>query len=185
MLQQELEAMAGNTFNTDLDSTGSKPGPLSETMARWEKLFDLSDDQAVERIMDHRNNLARPHISDAHWDMIRSEKEAEGYDREACEYELGLQEKKAALLDLLPAAEDSSVTYLIEMNSPLDSPEEVQQAAEMETVPDVVSGYSVEESRPVRLCCVDGLAKTALLRWAAGEDGGFEPTILVNPQSLR
>ena len=194
-LQQELEALAGNAFNAYFDNnddTGkgngndnAKPKPISETMARWQHLFKLSAGDAVDRIQSHRNNLTRTRISDAHWDMIQSEKESQGYDREAYEYEVELQKKAAGFPDLLPAAEDSGVTYLMEMNGPLGTPDKVQHAARMPEAPVVVSGTSLEERRPVWLCCIDAPAKTALLRWAAGEGGGFEPTILADPRSLR
>ena len=184
-LQQELEALAGNAYNPDLENEESHSEPMSTTIARWERLFNLFPDEAVDRIMDHRDNLTRTRVSDAHWEMLQSEKEPEGYDREAYEYELELQKKKAALPNLIPAAEDSSVTYFVEMRRPLNSPEKVRQAARMVDLPAVVSGKSVEEGRAVWLCCIDSTAKTAVLHWAAGEGRGFEPTILVNPQSLR
>lgn len=183
-LQQELEALAGNAYNPDLETDDYPSEPISITMARWQKLFGLSESEVVDRIMDHRNNLTRTRISDTHWDTISAEKEAKGYDKEAYEYELELQKKKAVLPDLLPSSE-GSVTYLVELTGPLDTPEKVQHAAEMAEVPEVVGGSSVEEKRAVWLCCIDGGAKNALLRWAAGEGGGFEPTILVNPKSLR
>lgn len=183
-LQQELEAMAGNAFSPALQGEAGESEPISSTIARWQTLFELSQDEAIDRIMDHRNNLTRIRILDAHWDMLRSEKEADGYDREAYEHELELQKKKTALPNLLPAAEGSLVTYLVELNGPLDSPEKVQQAAEMDSAPPVVSGQSLEEGRQVMLCCIDSSAKSAILRWAAGKGGGFEPTILADPRSL-
>ena len=183
-LQQELEALAGNAYNPDPDLE-TPPEPMGTTIERWQKLFHLSDDEAIDRIQEHRNNLTRTRITDAHWDIGRSEKEAEGYDREAYEYELELQKKKATVPDLLPSAEGSTVTYLVELEGPLDEPEKVQKAAGMHELPIVVRGMSVEKECPVRLCCIDGTAKSALLRWAAEDGRGFEPTILVNPRSLR
>ena len=117
--------------------------------------------------------------------MIRCGEEVAGYDCEAYEYELELQKKKAALPDLLPSTEDSTVTYLVELSGPLSDSAKVQHAAVMLNAPSVVSGKSLEEDRSVWLCCIDGAAKHALLRWAADEGGGFEPTILANPKSLR
>lgn len=183
-LQQELEALAGNAFNPDVD-TEAKPEPMRETIARWHTIFKLSEDEAINRIQEHRNNLTRTRISDEHWELIRSEKEPQGYDREAYEYELELEKKKAALPDLLSAAEDSTVTYLVELKGPLDEPEKVRRAAGLDAVPAVVSGRSIEQDREVSLCCIDAAAKNAILRWAANEGGGYEPTILVNPKSLR
>ena len=183
-LQQELEALAGNAFNPGLED-GTSPEPMMDTVKRWQKLFRLSDDAAIDRIQEHRNNLTRTRISDAHWDMIRSEKEANGYDRESYEYELELQKKKAVLPDLLPSAGHGNLTYLVELNGVLDTPDKVQQAAGMHETPAVVTGRSLEKGCPVWLCCIDGAAKDTLLKWAADEGGGFEPTILVNPKSLQ
>lgn len=183
-LQQELEALAGNAFVADLDN-GTTREPMKDTVARWRKLFKLSEDEAIDRIQEHRNNLTRARVSDSHWEMIRSEKEDEGYDREAYEYELELQKKKAAMPDLLPAVEDSTLTYLIELTGPLDGPAKVQQAAGLNKAPELVGGRSLDDGRPVWLCCIDGAAKNALLRWAVDDGGGYEPTILVNPKSLR
>ena len=183
-LQQELEALAGNAFNPRHED-GTSQEPMMETVERWQKLFKLSEEQAIGRIQEHRNNLTRSRISDAHWDMIRVEKEADGYDRESYEYELDLQKKKAALPELLPSAADGNLTYLVELSGLLDTPDKVQQAAGMHETPAVVTGRSLEESRPVWLCCIDGVAKNTLLKWAADEGGGFEPTILVNPKSLQ
>ena len=187
-LQQELEALAGNAWNPDVSDENSNPEPISATMARWQKLFNISADEAIERIMDHRNNLTRTRVSDDHWDTVREEKESSGYDREAYEYDLELQKKKAVLPSLLPTAEndtDSSVTYLVELTGRLDSVEKVRIAAELDSEPEVVRGHSEDTFRPVKLCCVDSAAKTAILQWASIEGGGFEPTILVDPRSLR
>ncbi|KAF2765186.1 hypothetical protein EJ03DRAFT_219190 [Teratosphaeria nubilosa] len=187
-LQQELEALAGNAFNPDAGVDGASE-PIVQTAARWQKLFSLPQDEAIERIMEHRNSLTGVRLTDDHWETIRTEKESEGYDREAYEYEVNLQRKKALLPGLVPAAGDaagdSTVTYLVELGGPLATPEKVQAAGDLEKAPDVVEGRSVEESRAVRLCCVDGKAKNAILRWASTEGGGYEPIILVDPRSLR
>lgn len=190
VLQQELEALAGNAATpneAEGDDVGktTAPEPMSTTITRWQTLFDLSASAAIERIHTHRNNLTRPRISSSHWEMIQREQEARGYDREAYEYSLELQKRRAALPDTLPAAEGSGVTYLVELSGPLDTADKVRRAAGMAEGPVTVSGRSVEEMREVELCCVDEGAKVALLKWAADEGAGFEPTILVDPRSLR
>lgn len=184
-LQQELEALAGNAWNPDDSSNDCQPEPIGDTIKRWHTLFNLSNDDAIDRIMEHRNNLTRPRILDDHWDAIRPSKEAEGYDREAYEYELGLQKKKAQLPDLLPASTESGgLTYLVELSSPLGSLEAVQKAAGLNSVPERVEGWSVEDGRPIEMCVVSSEAKTKILTWASTIAGGFEPTILVNPKSM-
>lgn len=42
----------------------------------------------------------------------------------------------------------------------------------------------MEEERSVEMCIVDSEGKRNVLRWATGEGGGFEPTILMNPKSM-
>ncbi|KAK4615893.1 hypothetical protein CLAFUW4_10491 [Fulvia fulva] len=186
-LQHELEALAGNAWNAtpNNDTTTSRPEPISTTSTRWSKLFEISSDDAIDLIISHRNDLTRTRISDEHWDLIRVEKEAEGHDRETYEYELNLQQKKAALPNLVPAAEDSGITYLVELTGPLDSVEQVQRAAGLRAEPEVVYGESAEDGRNVVLACIDGTAKSKLLNWASTDGGGYEPVILVNPKSLR
>ena len=100
-LQQELEALGCNAFNADLNTNDTKPKAMSDKISQWQKLFEVSQDEAVDRIMGHPNKLTRSRISDAHWEMICLEKESEGYDRNTYGYELELQKKNAALPDLL------------------------------------------------------------------------------------
>ena len=71
--QQELEALAGNAFNPDFNAD-TVLEPMEATIDRWKKLFNLSGDEAVDRIQEHRNNLTRTRITYDHWEMIRSEK---------------------------------------------------------------------------------------------------------------
>ncbi|KAF2480675.1 hypothetical protein BDY17DRAFT_312525 [Neohortaea acidophila] len=187
-LQQELEALAGNAYNPDLAQQDT-PEPISATIKRWQTLFGLSSGDAIDSIMAHRNNLTRARISDDHWQMVQRDKEAQGYDREAYEHELDVQKKKATVSNLLPTSEAvataGALTYLVQLNGPLATPETVKRVTGMTALPVVVRGESVEDGRAVSLCCVDEQAKQALLHWAASEGNGFEPTLLVNPRSLR
>ncbi len=185
-LHRALEALANNSYNPEHSPTGP-PEPMYKTISRWHTLFNIPEDEAVDRIIAHRDNLTRTRISDSHWEIVQAEKESLGYDREAYEYELDLQRKRALLPDLLPAAEggEDRVTYLVELTGPLKTAEDVQRVAGLTKRPEVVGGNSVESNREVRLCCINDEAKKNLLRWAASKVGGFEPTILVNPKSLR
>lgn len=183
LLQQTLETLAGNANTTEASATSVEP--MHATISRWQTLFALPQDAALDAIHSHRRNLTRPRVSDEHWSIIRAEQEARGFDREAYEYALELQKRRALLPESLPANEGSGVAFLVELAGPLDTAEKVRGAAGMAEEPVVVKGRSVEENREVELCCVGEEAKGALLRWAAEEGGGFEPTILVDPRSLR
>lgn len=185
--QAELEALAGNAYNPNLPEDDTPPEPISTTIARWNKLFKIPGDDAIDRIMEHRNNLTRMRISDEHWEAVRTAKESQGYDREAYEYELDLQKRKANIGNLVPVDEEaeSSVTFLVELSGPLESLEVMQRAAGLDKAPKTVDGWSVEERREVEMCVVGSKEKRAILQWAAEQGGGFEPTILVNPKSMQ
>jgi hypothetical protein len=186
--QAELEAMASNAIMPIAEDDNTSTEAIGVTMARWQRLFGLSPDDAVDRIMGHRQNLTRTRVSDEHWSTVCHEKELQGYDRESYEYEIELQKKKAHLPALITAAEDSSgdgITYLVELAGPLHTVDMVQTAAGMAAAPPVKIGRSVEEGEQVQLCCIDGNAKANILRWASEQGGGYEPVILVDPRSLR
>lgn len=186
-LQNELEALAGNAFNPNLPEDDTPPEPISTTISRWNNLFKIPGDDAIDRIMEHRNNLTRTRISDEHWEAVRTSKESQGYDREAYEYELELQKRKANMGNIVPVEEEteSRVTYLVELSGPLETLDVMQRAAGLEKAPPTVDGWSVEERRDVQMCIVGYKEKQAILKWAAEQGGGFEPTILVNPKSMQ
>lgn len=186
-LQNELETLAGNAYDANLPEDGTPAEPISTTIARWNKLFKIPGDDAVDMIIEHRSNLTRTRISGEHWEAVRARKEPQGYDREAYEYELDLQKRKATMVNAVPVDDEaeSRVTYLVELSGPLESLEVMQSAAELETAPPTVDGWSVEERRSVQMCIVGNKEKRAILQWAAEQGGGFEPTILVNPKSMQ
>jgi hypothetical protein len=187
-LQAELEALAGNAYNPNLpEDNATPPEPISTTITRWNNPFNIPSGDAIDRIMEHRHNLTRTRVSDSHWDTVRSHKESQGYDREAYEYELDLQKRKANIGNFMPVEDEaeSTVTYLVELSGPLDSLEVMQKAAGLKEAPQKVDGWSVEERREVEMCIVGSKEKRAILMWAAEQGGGFEPTILVNPKSMQ
>jgi hypothetical protein len=188
--QAELEAMASNALIPDDRSNDKRPESIGTSMARWQKLFGLTPDEAVERIMQHRQNLTRTRVSTEHWEVVRNDKEAQGHDCESYEYEIELQKKQALLADVVPGIagsgpEDDPITYLVELAGPLTSAEMIQSVAGLTEPPTLKTGRSVEEERVVQLCCIDGKTRTTLLRWASERGGGFEPIILVDPRSIR
>ncbi|KAK5110832.1 hypothetical protein LTR62_005543 [Meristemomyces frigidus] len=158
-LQSELEAMAGNAGIPLSEDQEIPTEGIGTTMARWRKLFDMKPDDAVERIIEHRQNLTRLRVSNDHWETIRAEKENQGYDRESYEYELALQKKKALLPTLSPVVDEttgSTVTYFVELDGHLSTPQDVQKAAGMDYEPLKVAGSSVEDDRGVRPRYSDG-----------------------------
>lgn len=77
---EELEQMALNAADEQLDI---EDDPSQEVIARWQQLFDYSPVDAADLIKQRRNNYTRIRVSNEHWEMVRSAKEGQGYDREA------------------------------------------------------------------------------------------------------
>ncbi|KAF2720635.1 hypothetical protein K431DRAFT_226087 [Polychaeton citri CBS 116435] len=173
-------------------STPPSVEPIGRTTQRWQSLFHLSPDDAVDRLLAHRNNLTRPRVSDIHWDAVRESAESQGHDRESYEYELWLQQKRATLPSDATTAVESDVVdhrmrYLLELCGPLDSVQKAMRVAGLETVPEIRQGWSVENQQTVEVCCIDAAARAKVLKWSASDEaggGGWEPTILVDPRSL-
>ena len=86
---EELEKMALNASGSGLTtaSTVSEEAPSPAQVSRWQKLFGYSYSDAIDYLQEYRTDLTRPRVSDDHWDLVRVDKEAAGYDREAYEYE--------------------------------------------------------------------------------------------------
>jgi hypothetical protein len=83
VLHEQLESMAQNAMDVPRQGT-----PDDSTIKRWQHLFKFTAGEAARRIEDYRTNLSRPRISDAHWETVRSAKEAEGHDRESYGFSL-------------------------------------------------------------------------------------------------
>jgi hypothetical protein len=170
----ELESMAGNVVD-DLQ--------LSDATIRiWQRLFHLTSDEAAERIKNHRSNVSRLRVSDEHWEMVRPEREAAGYDREAYEYEIEIQRQPESFgisgISLIGAP--SRRVFLLKLEGPLNTPAKVQEAAGLSTLPTATKGIDADdETREARFCHIDDAARQAIMDWLPKENIlGFYPTII-------
>src|SRR5579862_6120003 len=103
-LLTELESMAANIVD-ELES---------ETIEKWQRLFHYTQAEATEHIKNHRGNLSRVRISDEHWEIVRSEEETRGYDREAYEYFMNLGKIKKPLATRSSESREPS-TFLLRL----------------------------------------------------------------------
>ncbi len=85
--------MAKNVIDNDLNS-GQEAKLSDSVITRWQQLFCYTRSEAISHIQEHRSNYSRERVSDEHWKMIQCVKEANGYDREAYEYEIELKRTK-------------------------------------------------------------------------------------------
>ncbi|KAJ9192705.1 hypothetical protein DTO164E3_810 [Paecilomyces variotii] len=76
--------MAAATSNNAPDNSDDE---LSEQeIRRFQDISHLSYPEAKSILIRHRANASRKRISDAHWERVKAQKEAEGFDRETYEY---------------------------------------------------------------------------------------------------
>jgi hypothetical protein len=87
---EELERMAFNAAQEQEPDSEVAPAEI----ARWQKLFSYTYQQADDLIKQHTQDYARTHLSDEHWKMVRTELEAQGYDRNAYEHENSIGGKR-------------------------------------------------------------------------------------------
>ena len=121
----EAERMAQALMAADAQVADEYPSP--ETIFKWKRLFGYTHMEAVNLISQQRADLTRERITDAHWDLVRQEKEAAGYDREAYEHSLHLPEVFKAQSATIPInSEDGGLMLLFRLGGLLDSPEKVK-----------------------------------------------------------
>lgn len=158
----EVERMAQATLAADAQIANEYPKP--DTIARWKRLFGYTHMEAVHLISKQRDDLARERITGEHWDLIKGEKEAAGYDREAYEHSLqipNIYKDQSAIIQT--TAEDGGMVWLFRLGGLLNTPEKVQEIAGMDEVPRVVTG--IGETSLAKFCYVDKEAQKKLENW--------------------
>lgn len=114
----------------------------------------------------HHLAVTRERITDDHWNLIKDEKEALGYDREAYEHSLQLPKVFKGQSATIPTTGgDGELMLLFRLGGLLDSPEKVKEIAGLEDLPVVREGWS--EMGVVKFCVVDKDAQRKLEEWLA------------------
>jgi len=176
---EELERMALNAVADS--SLASDAEPSHDEVARGERLFYYSDADAADLIKQHRSDIARARVTDKHWDLIRSEKEASVYDREAYEHDLQLgKETGRQPTERATRAECSepgtNVMYIFKFGGPLAEDQQVQTAAASSLLPELVIGIGEQEVS--NFCREDAAAKRGIKEWLFREQISYEPTFI-------
>ena len=177
-LFEEVEAMAMNaTINSSQDDE------CSETeIATWQKLFGYSYTEADKHIQNQRNDLISTKLTDDHWDVVKSEKEAQGYSREAYDHYIA----KRGFVNVshcnpkgTPAVSPTrnNVEYMVRLEGILATRESIQIAAGLPDLPEIIDGVS-EDGNDL-FCTIDGNAKQRIRTWLD------EQGIIVKPTFIR
>ena len=169
---EELERMALNIADCDQKQTDA------DEIVRWQKLFGYTYAEALSKIEDQRNNIAREKVTDDFWELVKEKEEKEGYDRETYEHSLQhkINKRKAVtlLLGAPPTAIDQSAIYLVKLEGPLNSVNQVTVAANLSSPPKIVEGVNADGSNAL-FCRINAVAKLAIQSWLLEQKHFFEP----------
>ncbi|KAF9878420.1 hypothetical protein CkaCkLH20_03912 [Colletotrichum karsti] len=171
-----LEAMASMSFDQPQDD---EPLP-TDVVERWQRLFGFDTyAEAASKIQEHRSNLGRDTVSDVHWDMVREEKEAQGYDKEAYEYSCRLQAtvRPPAPTKSKPVKKSRPAKYLVMLSGPLDSAVRIRTMANTQETPEVFDG-TLDDGSQAQFCVVDEYAKESILEALSQEKSSFQPLFI-------
>ncbi|KAE8454430.1 hypothetical protein EG329_000052 [Mollisiaceae sp. DMI_Dod_QoI] len=130
---EELERMAQNaTTMTDAE-------PNEDDVERWVKLFKYDFLEAYTLLKAQRSDVTREPISDEHWALVREDREAAGYDREAYEHSLTLKDVLKSQSTVFHDADGHRWT-LFRLGGLLESAEKVKEIVGLEELPKVTKG---------------------------------------------
>lgn len=173
----ELESMVVNA--ADDDSAAFKPS--EDETQRWQTLFSYSYSEAIEQIKNQKGDYSRPRISDDHWDLVRPEKEAQGFSQDAYEHWMQMGGQSAYLhgetkqVDI-PASQANSSPYLILLEGILSTPNTIQDAANLSDPPPTIQAAS--ETQDATFCKIDGTIKQSIETWLSQQKSTFKPTFI-------
>ena len=177
-LMNELESMAQFAIDSPPDEE------IDElTIQRWQALFGYSYSESVQKLQDHRADISWQPVSSIYWNLVRAEKEAQGYDKEAyehaCQTLLLGQARQAPVPPTARSSQPSKATkYLLKMERPLHSIDAIQTAAGHNTnaIPTLLGTDS--SGNAATFCLVDASTREAILAWLGSQKSPFQPTFV-------
>lgn len=147
-----------------------------EDIARWQKLFSYSYEQAAGLIHEHNHDFTRHRLTDDHWDMIRTKFEPQGYDKSAYEHKLAIGGTRPPPIFTTKTLSDKQARaqYVLKLEGVLSNAEKVRIAAGLSKPPECVQGEG--DDGDATFCHVDGTSKQAILEWLSINAPSFIPT---------
>ncbi|KAJ8128815.1 hypothetical protein O1611_g4816 [Lasiodiplodia mahajangana] len=165
----ELESMA----EVAIQQSEQPVEPDHSGIQRWQLLFGFSYSQALKELLDHRSDLSRPRVSEAHWEMVRAEKEAQGYNKEAYEYSSNIKAPKSSTIQ----TRVDNQTYLLRLDGPINNLEAVKIASQLKEDPPIYQGTDDDEM-PATFCKIDTAARNNILAYLSETESRFQPTFV-------
>jgi hypothetical protein len=155
-------------------------GPSGEEAVRWRNLFNYSYAESANLIKERRT--IRNRVSDEHREIVQSNMEAQGYNREAYEYSLEIGGDRVSKNTpfreeiMMPSPTPAHASYIFKLEGHLDTLQEVQHAAGLNELPLEIQGIGVDGD--ANFCRVNGDSKQAITRWISTQQMKFKPTFV-------
>ncbi|KAI4148223.1 MAG: hypothetical protein L6R39_002850 [Caloplaca ligustica] len=150
------------------EATWPDQEPTQEELSRWGKLFGYSASEALDIIARNRADINRPKLTDKVWNLVKAEKEDEGYDRETYEHQVQLWSRTPHHQRDSTEREDKS-SYIFKLGGLFRDTGSLQRTLGISG--QVQRGYG--EEGDADFASVDGAAKRAIESWFAAQS----PTI--------
>lgn len=162
------------------DECGVDFEPDELEIARWQKLFAYAHSEAVEQIANQQNDYLRSKVPDDLWTLVKSQKEAQGYSRQAYEHEIKAGGRPTGSHDQRATARfcasDAGPTYLILLEGVLSTPEKIQAVAKWPEPPQSFQASS--ETGDSVFCRIDGNVKQTIEYWLSQPRSMFSATFV-------
>lgn len=182
-LLHELETMA---VNIEDECNIEYTRPAEDEIARWQRLFSYSYVEALEKIINEKNNFARSRVSDDLWTLLRTDKEAQGYSREAFEHEIGsrpnnptrIHPQQPTITGGVSTSRTDPMYLVLLSGGPFTSAQQIQTVASLPSPPSTYSATSEETGDSHLFCRITHSTKETLQSWLARENPSFAPTFI-------
>ncbi|KAI2470531.1 hypothetical protein F4781DRAFT_176151 [Annulohypoxylon bovei var. microspora] len=170
----ELESMAQVAVQQSHQSDEPDNGDIN----RWQSLFGYTYSQAAQKIQDHRSDLSRVLVTESHWEIVRAEKEAQGYNKEAYEHSCSLVTRTTpAVSQKVSTRAPKPSIYLLKLEGPLSNVTQVKSAAELLEDPPELSGTD-DSGEPTTFCKINAGDKDKILDYLSRQGSRFQPTFV-------
>lgn len=170
---EALERMGANAINSFEDE------PSEVDIKRWQTLFSVTHVDAQHNPKVYREDLDRCRIADELWFDMKASKEAQGFDREAYEYELFCRQKVnstagAPITSSVLSSPQNNVLRGLLLGGPLNTPENVRDIAGF--TPTFVTAESEETT--TSFCYVTGDQERRIRQGLKDRGISFEPCFI-------
>ncbi|THY35801.1 hypothetical protein D6D01_01011 [Aureobasidium pullulans] len=171
-LLEELERMSVNAVDSFLDDVSE--GDIK----RWQTLFTMGHEEAKDKIQHYREDIDRQRFSDELWQDIKASKEAQGHDRESCEYDLFCRSRVKSTPAPPAISRPSNILRGLILGGPLDTPEHIQDIAGLTNPPTTTTAESSDPATSSTFCYITAAEEHLILQGLLNRNISYKPNFI-------